>query len=201
MGHLTNTFKSLLKIAGKTLFVIGLVLNICMLCFGFWPSFIYILIMLAGAGLIVLNKDVNQEQVAETDRDWLEKGYNTIVASFKKTNKHSIEKVIKNVFISLISIIVLVISAFVLLQDYFKQRDTINNCKAIAVALDHYKESKKAYPENISELITQNPLLSKTDQWGNSFQYRTENNGANFILTSAGQDGKFNTRDDLIFKN
>jgi len=201
MDHLTNTFKSLLKIAGKILFVIGLVLNICMLCFGFWPSFIYILIMLAGTGLIVLNKDADGEQFVDPDTHWFTKSYNTIAASFKKADAQSVQKVIKNVFISLLTILVLIIVSFVLAQDYFKQRDTITSCKQITIALDHYKESKKAYPYNLSGLITQNPLLSKADQWGNSYQYRTENNGTHFILISAGADGKFNTSDDLIFKN
>lgn len=201
MDHLTNTFRSLLKIAGKILFIIGLVLNICMLFFGFWPSLIYILILLAGAGLVILNNDVAHEPFIDTDTGWLRKSCNTVIASFKRTDRQSIEKVIKHVLISLFAIIVLIISGFVLLQGYFKQRDTINSFRQISIALDRYKESKKAYPGNIAELITQNPLLSRTDQWGNPYQYRIENNGAHFILTSAGQDGKFNTKDDLIFRN
>lgn len=201
MDHLTNTFKSLLKITGKVLFVIGLVLNICMLFFGFWPSFVYILIMLAGAGLVILNKGTDNEQLVDTDAHWFTKTCNTIVVYFKKTGAQSIEKAIKNIFISLVAIFVLIIAAFLLLQGYFKKRDTINNCKEIMVALEHYKASQKIYPENLPELITKNPLLSPTDQWGNTYEYHIENHGIHFILISAGQDGKFNTSDDLVFKH
>ena len=199
MDHLTNTFKSLSKIAGKILFVIGLVLNICMLCFGFWPSFIYILIMLAGAGLIDINKNTDTKDFVDNESNWLRKSYNTIAASLKQTDSQSILKILKNVFVTILAIFVLIISAFALAQDYFKKRDTINNCKEITAALKRYKQSTKAYPASLSEL--RNPLLSSHDQWGNAFQYHSENNGTHFILTSAGQDGKFNTGDDLVFKN
>lgn len=201
MDNLTKTFKSLLKFSGKALFVIGLVLNICMICFGFWPSFIYILIMLVGASLVALNNDTEQEQLVDTDAGWLTKSYNTIAIYFKKNGRQSIEKIIKNVFIILLAIVVLFISAFVLSQDYLRKRDTINNCKNIVAALNHYKKGKNSYPINLSEVIDQNPLLSKADQWGNSYQYQAKENGNHFILVSAGQDKKFNTSDDLIFKN
>lgn len=201
MDNLTNTFKSLLKFSGKALFVIGLVLNICVICFGFWPSFVYILIMLAGAALVALNNnDTDHEQFVDADANWFKKSYNAIAASFKKTNQQSVEKIIKNVFITLLAIVVLLISALVLSQDYFKKRDTINSCRNIITMLDHYKQSNNVYPANISALITQNPLLSKTDLWGNSYKYSSQD-GIHFILISAGQDGKFNTSDDLIFKN
>jgi uncharacterized membrane protein len=201
MDRLTNTFKSLLKIAGKILFVIGLVLSIYLLCWGFWPPFVCIVITLAGAGLVILNKDADNEQLVHTDTHWFTKICNTIEASFKKTDARSIEKIVKYTLTTLVAIFILIIAAFSLSQGYFKKRDTINSCKEITTALNHYKESKKAYPDNLSELINHNPLLSKTDQWGNTYQYRTENNGGHFILASAGQDGKFNTGDDLIFKN
>lgn len=201
MDDLSNTFKSLLKITGKALFVIGLMLNICMLFFGFWPSFVYVLIMLAGAGLVMLNTGADNAQLVDTDTHWFTRTYNTIAVCFKKTNTQSIEKVIKNIFISLVAIFVSIIAAFLLLQGYFKKRDTVNNCKAIMVALEHYKASQKIYPENLPGLITKNPMLSQTDQWGNRYQYHIDNNGTHFILISAGADGKFNTNDDLVFKN
>jgi|GEM_PF-1094738 len=201
MDHLTNTFKSILKIIGKILFIIGFLLSIYLLLWGFWPPLFCILITLAGAGLVMLNKDADTGQLGDTDTHWFTKICNAIAVSFKKTDAQSIEKVVKNVFITLVTIFVLIIVVFLSLQDYFKKRDTINSCKEITIALDHYKESKKVYPGKISELITQNPLLSKTDQWGNPYQYRIERDGAHFILTSAGPDGKFNTSDDLVFKN
>lgn len=199
MEPLPDTFKALIKISGKLLFIIGLVVNICMLIFGFWPSFIYILIMLAGAGLVIINKDTNTSEFVDTETGWLKKSYNTIAAPFKQTDWQSLLKIVKNVLITLLTIFILIISAFVLAQDYFKKRDTANNCKQITAALKQYKQSRKEYPASLSEL--KNPLLPQLDQWGNVFRYRTENGGTHFILTSAGQDGKFNTGDDLVFKN
>lgn len=199
MDHLTNTFRSLLKIAGKILFVIGLVLNVGMLCFGFWPSFIYILIMLAGAGLIIINKNADTGELVDTDIGWLSKSYHTIATSFQKTDSQSVLKIIKNVLVTLLAIFVLIISAFVLAQDYFKKRDTINSCHQISAALEQYKQSTKAYPSSLTDL--RNPLLASHDQWGNPYHYQSQENGAHFILTSAGPDGKFSTTDDLVFKN
>jgi uncharacterized membrane protein len=199
MEPLSDTFRSLLKISGKILFVIGLVLNICMLCFGFWPSFIYILIMLAGAGLIIINKDTDTGEFVDTETSWLRKSCNTIATSFKQADPQSIIKVLKSALVTLLAIFVLVISAFVLAQGYFKKRDAINNCKEITASLEHYKQSTKTYPASLSDL--RNPLLSVHDQWDNTYHYQIQNNGAHFILTSSGEDGKFNTGDDLVFKN
>ena len=199
MDQLTNTFKSLLKIAGKILFVIGLVLSIYALSWGFWPPFACILIVLAGAGLVILNKDADNEELGDNDTHWFTKILNTVASFLKKTDARSIEKVVKTTLIILIATFISIIAVFSLSQDYFKKRDTINGCKEITTALEKYKQSTKAYPTALSEL--RNPLLSVHDQWGNMYNYQSLNNGGQFILTSAGLDGKFNTADDLVFKN
>jgi hypothetical protein len=170
-----------------------------MLFLGFWPSFIYILIMLTGAGLIIINKDTDTQEFVGTDANWLKKVYNTITASLKQTDSQSILKVLRNVLVILLAIFVLIISAFVLAQGYFKKRDTINNCKEIVTALEQYRQSTKIYPVTLSEL--RNPMLSLKDHWGNAYHYQSQNDGAHFILTSSGEDRKFNTGDDLVFKN
>lgn len=201
MNNLSDTFRALIKISGKILFIIGLVLSICMLFFGFWPSFIYILIMLAGAWLIVINRDTDTQQFVDINANWLKKSYNTIAVSLRKADMGSAKRVVGTVFISLLAIFILIISTIALGQDYFKKRDTINGCREITAALEHYKASEKFYPSSLSGLIIQNPLLSGQDKWGNPYQYRTEDNGAHFALISSGEDGKFYTADDLVFKN
>ena len=66
MALRNNTYRILINIAGKILFVIGLVLNILMLFFGFWPSIIYIIIMFSGMGMISFNKKIN---IKESNND------------------------------------------------------------------------------------------------------------------------------------
>ncbi len=201
MNNLSDTFRDLLKISGKILFVIGLVLNICMLFFGFWPSFVYILIMLAGAWLVYANNDADNTQFVDARTNWLKKSYNTIAASVRKTDMQSAKRLLGTAILTLLAIFTLIISTVVLAQDYFKKRDTINGCKEIAAALEHYKASENTYPSSLSTLIIQNPLLSGQDKWGNVYHYQTQGKGAHFMLVSSGQDGKFNTADDLVFKN
>jgi uncharacterized membrane protein len=201
MNNLSDTFRSLMKISGKILFVIGLVLSICMLFFGFWPSFVYILIMLAGAWLVFINKDTDNSQFVDTEASWFKKSYNTLAASIRKTDMRSAKRLIGAAMVTILAIFILIISALVMAQDYFKERDTINSSKEITAALDHYKASENTYPSSLSTLIIHNPLLSAQDRWGNLYQYSTQDKGAHFILISSGKDGKFNTRDDLVFKN
>jgi hypothetical protein len=203
MNNPSDTFKSLIKIAGKILFIIGLVLSICMLFFGFFPSLIYILVMLAGAGLVTLNKNTDVQEFVNVNTNWFTKSYNTLLLSFKKTDSQSVQRILKTVFLTILILFVSIASIMMLGQNYFSRRDTINNCKEITIALDHYKESYKVYPADLSPLKNNNPMLSDLtkDKWGNPYQYRSENNGTHFVLTSSGEDGRFNTKDDLVFKN
>ena len=204
MTNLSNTFKALIKVSGKILFVIGLVLNICMLFFGFFPSLIYILIMLAGAGMVTISKNADTEEFVNSEANWFTKSYNTLLSSFKKTDgKLLVQQILKNVFLTILILFVSAASIIVLTQNYFNRRDTINNCKQITAALEYYKQGNKVYPSGLSVLRHNNPLLSDLteDKWGNPYQYRIENNGTQFVLISSGEDGKFNTKDDLVFKN
>lgn len=203
MNNPSDTFKSLIKIAGKILFIIGLVLSICMLFFGFFPSLIYILVMLAGAGLVTLNKNTDVQEFVNVNTNWFTKSYNTLLLSFKKTDSQSVQRILKTVFLTILILFVSIASIMMLGQNYFSRRDTINNCKEITIALEHYKESYKVYPADLSTLKNNNPMLSDLtkDKWGNPYQYRSENNGTHFVLTSSGEDGRFNTKDDLVFKN
>ena len=203
MDVVPNTFKVLMKIAGKILFVIGLVLNICMIFFGFWPSLVYLLIMLAGAGMITLNKDTGTSSHLDAGANWIEKSFNTMLVSLKNVDKEFAKDMLKKITITLMIVFALCISVLIFGQDYFKKRDTISSCREITAALQHYKLGNKTYPVSLSVLAAINPMLSNLtkDKWGNPYQYVTENNGSHFQLISAGKDGKFKTDDDLVFKN
>jgi hypothetical protein len=204
MTNFSNTFKALVKVSGKLLFVIGMVLNICMLFFGFFPSLIYILIMLAGAGMVTISKNAGTEGFVNCDANWFTKSYNTLSSSFSKTDGILlVQQVLRKVFLTILILFVSAASVIVLSQNYFNRRDTIHNCKQITAALKYYKQSNKVYPAELSELRHNNPLLSDLtkDKWGNPYQYRIENNGIHFVLISYREDGKPDTKDDLVFKN
>ncbi|MET0637853.1 MAG: type II secretion system protein GspG [Chitinophagaceae bacterium] len=199
MEKLSNTFRILIKIAGKILFVIGLVLNIGMLFFGFWPSLIYILIMLFGAGLIAANKKIHIPQPNKTVRSVL----NNTTDALKKIDTKALQGSLKIAVITVSAFIVATACLLFFGQNFLKKRNTINTCKEMVLALDFYKESKKTYPTDLKTLITNNPMRIgwDKDDWGNPYQYKTDNNGTTFILVSSGKDGKFNTRDDIEFRN
>lgn len=199
-----NFFKSLVKISGKVLFVMGLLLNILMIFFGFFPSLIYVLIMLSGAGMVAFSKDFETPEYVSTDNtNWFKKSANTVQSTIQNTDTRSVQHGIKKVFFIVLIVLVTAISIIVLGENYFNKRDTISACNEITSALNHYKESKKVYPGTLAELSVDNPMLSdiSKDKWGHLYQYKTGQNGTAFTLTSAGEDGKFNTGDDLVFRN
>jgi hypothetical protein len=88
------TFKSLINTTGKVIFVIGLILNICMLFFGVWPSLIYLLLMMFGAATVYITA----------------KSYTTIF------NYALIKKSITIVAITCLSIITITIAVFLWLK-------------------------------------------------------------------------------------
>ena len=69
--------------------------------------------------------------------------------------------------------------------------------------LKSWKENTGKYPENLDELIGNNPLRQnwKTDAWNNPYQYRLIQNGEAYLIVSAGQDKLFKTDDDIRIHN
>lgn len=200
MNNLTNLFRGLIKLAGKVVFVIGLVLNILMLFWGFWPSLIYIFFMLFGAGLIVINKDVS----LQNNFNWNDIKKEIATLNFKiikiDYNK-SLSVLIKTFFISSIVVLASIIFIYYFGQSYFKKRNTINDCKEISIALNQYKEINHKYPNTLSLIISSNPLRFGwlKDDWNNLYQYSSYNNGDSYSLLSAGKDGIYKTNDDIVF--
>ena len=172
------TFKSLINTTGKVVFAIGLILNVCMLFFGVWPSLVYLLLMLIGAATVYI-----------TAND---------ITIF---NYALIKKSITIVAITCLSLIIITIAVFFFAENYFNKRDTINECKEMMTALKRYEESTHNYPANLSILIEGNPLRTDwiTDQWGKPYKYVLNSQGYAYVLKSAGSDNKFNTTDDLTF--
>jgi len=167
--------------------------------------------MLFGAGMITIGKNAdttnqtnttNTKEFVDADTSWLKKSMNTLLLFLQRTDGIAAQNALKNIGIAILVIFALCISALFLGQDYFKKRDTINSCKEITTALEQYKQGNKAYPADLSVLINNNPMVSglTKDKWDNPYQYKTENSGTGFILISSGEDGKFNTVDDIVFK-
>jgi hypothetical protein len=177
---MNNIFKSLTITTGKIIFAVGLALNICMIFFGVWPSLIFLLLMLLGAGMV---------SVAGKSEPL-------------KLNYASVKKSINVAFVSLISIIAVAVVFFLFSKNYFKKRDTLNECKEIFIGLEQYKTSTSSYPVNLSVLIGGNPLRASwtKDEWEEPYQYTLTNNGKSYILRSAGADNRFGTKDDLVFE-
>jgi hypothetical protein len=196
MSDLYTTFRELIKISGKILFIIGLVLNICMLFFGFWPSIIYILIMFCGIIMVIINKDIkinykkNVNKVISPIRNYLK---STIIIHFKY-------KLALKFFCFFISIIIILSTvAFFVSRQYMKRKNTINESEEIIAALNVYKLQTHAYPSHLDDIIGQNPIRKgwKKDSWGNYYIYQVNNRKNSFTLISKGQDGLLNTTDDI----
>lgn len=177
---MSYTFERLFKTTGKVLFVTGLVLNICMVFFGIWPTPVYFLLMLFGAGMIYLTKKTKTPGIT--------------YAAVKKT--------ITLILLSCLCIFSIIILVFIFSKNYFKKQDTLKECEEINIALKHYKGSTDLYPANLFILIQGNPLRSDwmQDEWDKSYKYQLMNGGNSYLLKSSGADQKFGTKDDVIFK-
>ena len=65
--------------------------------------------------------------------------------------------------------------------------------------MENWNEKFGKYPEELNELIGNNPLRQdwKKDAWGREYKFTITENGKGFSITSAGSDGKFGTEDDI----
>jgi len=66
--------------------------------------------------------------------------------------------------------------------------------------IEKRKEKFGKYPEDLNEMIGNNPIRKHwaNDAWGRPYKYVITNEGKEYLLISAGSDGKFETEDDLI---
>jgi len=200
-----NTVRYLTKIAGKILFIIGLTLCILMLLYGFWPSLIYILILLAGAGMFSLNKGVDIETTSLRERGEKLKRFLRRFPGFPlpRFSAERLALVTKTVLLSFLGLVLAGSLILWLAQGYIKERDTRNDCREIVSSLTDYFQHKNRYPNDLKTIVNNNPLRQNwyKDHWDNNYSYKTGNNGKTFTLISAGKDGKFDTKDDLIYSN
>ena len=86
--------------------------------------------------------------------------------------------------------------------EYLDRSATQAEGAEITAALLEYRAQTGRYPESLPALAEGRPLRAGwlTDGWGRPYDYRLEQNGRSFRLTSAGRDGRFGTDDDLVWE-
>ena len=73
------------------------------------------------------------------------------------------------------------------------QRDQITQ---VAYHLLKYNKENGKFPDSLEELVKYAPECKLLDRWQTPLRY--ENNGETFIVTSAGADKKFGTKQDIF---
>ncbi|NJM79799.1 MAG: hypothetical protein HC854_09610 [Flavobacterium sp.] len=115
--------------------------------------------------------------------------------SKKSHNKHNVK-----IALYVLSIGSLILISFLLYKNYYgNEKRAIEKLVAIEKILASEKEDIGTYPENLSEIIRNNPLRKDIiiDVWGNEYYYEQLDKGQNYKLCSKGKDGVLNTIDDV----
>ena len=73
------------------------------------------------------------------------------------------------------------------------QRDQVTQ---ISYHLLSYRKENGTFPDTLEELVQYAPDCKSVDRWQTPLRY--ESNGETFIVTSAGADKKFGTKQDVI---
>jgi hypothetical protein len=92
----------------------------------------------------------------------------------------------------------------IFLPAFFRAREnalenvTINQIQSIREACDVYKSDNRQFPTSLDALIEGNYIIedATTDHWDNRIRFEISGDGAP-VITSAGRDGIFDTKDDL----
>lgn len=68
--------------------------------------------------------------------------------------------------------------------------------------MENWNEKFGKYPTELNKLIGNSPVRQnwKRDAWNREYAFEITNNSKGFLITSAGSDGKFKTKDDIISK-
>lgn len=105
------------------------------------------------------------------------------------------------IFMTVMSITLLFLFGLTSYKVYFgnpiKAQEKLNQVQAL---LQKEKEVEGRYPNQLAEIIRNNPLYKDItiDLWGNEYYYELLANGSNYKLQSKGKDGILNTKDDIV---
>ena len=94
--------------------------------------------------------------------------------------------------------LILFISGVLLFTDS-NQDSTRSKIVELAKILEKEKQDIGRYPEQIGDVVRNNPLRQNVifDSWKQEFHYEPLNNGTEFKLQSLGSDGELDTSDDI----
>lgn len=86
--------------------------------------------------------------------------------------------------------------------EYFGVDQTKDEMADISDKLDFYFSHYNQYPSDYESWVGSKPIWSewKRDSWNNKYRY-AQTDATNYILTSSGKDGEFDTGDDIIRKS
>jgi general secretion pathway protein G len=126
----------------------------------------------------------------------------------KKEKEDGTKRPIQKYFLqpsALIFIAVLVIGSISAILFFTYQRTSVfpeNTEKEISEMRDrmeNWNETIGHYPTGLNELIGNSPMRQswKKDAWNREYEFTITENGENFLIISAGSDGKFGTEDDI----
>ena len=126
----------------------------------------------------------------------------------KRISKKEVEDGVSRYFqkpSSIITLFVIVITTLILLLFFFPEQSTSLTIRTkqeiteISKRTEKWKNQFGKYPLELNELIGNYPLRKtwKTDSWNNPYRYSVTQDGASFVIISAGSDGIFNTKDDI----
>tara|TARA_R100001369_G_C3205902_1_gene146872 strand:+ start:49 stop:516 length:468 start_codon:yes stop_codon:yes gene_type:complete len=129
----------------------------------------------------------------------------------KKEKEDGIKRPIQKYFMqpsALMVIAVLVIGSLSAILFFTYQRTSIfpektkKEISEMSDRMENWNENLGQYPTDLNELIGNSPLRQdwKKDAWNREYEFTITENGKGFLITSAGSDGKFGTKNDIKSK-
>ena len=126
----------------------------------------------------------------------------------KKEKEDGIKRPIQKYFLqpsSIMVLSVLIIGSLSALLFFSYQRTSIfpektkKEITEMSDRMENWKKNLGKYPTELNELIGNSPLRQdwKKDAWNREYELKIIENGYEFLITSAGSDGKFGTEDDI----
>ncbi|HVD97871.1 MAG TPA: type II secretion system protein GspG [Cytophagaceae bacterium] len=112
-----------------------------------------------------------------------------------------LRKYFRKVALTIVAVTILFVGSVLVYTSYSKTSVTEKQLSRTAQALVKYKNHFGNYPQNLSELIGNDPLKREwyQDAWGNQVEYTVSANS--FTLTSYGKDGIKGNEDDVVKKS
>ena len=129
----------------------------------------------------------------------------------KKEKEDGIKRPIQKYFMqpsALMLIAVLIIGSLSAILFFTYQRTSVfpekteKEISEMSNRMENWNEKFGKYPTELNELIGNSPLRQewKKDAWNREYEFTITENGKGFLITSAGSDGKFGTKDDIKSK-